>query len=240
MNKAVEIDRYAGLYVAVGIAGSGKSHSVHAQAYDAARAGVPVIAQCVTREWTEVPPDLAPHAAGAQSVADAILWIKSGKRFVITQSRNWISDAHALMRWAISSREPKGLAIPEAHMCVAKSSAALPDEVMVSITQHRHYGLSMWLDSQRPALLNTTALSMAREVRVFALAGPPDLDWAHETGGKELVALVREAAKRHADAAREEESYPRGSPEALAARAKRGWHVRLDQSRLGPYELVRL
>jgi hypothetical protein len=229
-------DSDPGPRVAVGVSGAGKTHSVRAGVYGAARAGVPVIALDIPKEWLEVPTDLAKSTALVATVPDAIKAVNDGKTLAIVRIKatQGASAAIAAAEWATDRREKakelperalSGIAIPEAHH-VFPLNKPMPGPLAEIVLQWRHVRCALWCDSQRFALLGRALREQARETRLFA-CGPGDLKDLYETGGDELVAAIREAVSRFGGG----EGDPKSEP---------GWHVRLGPSRLGPYELVRV
>lgn len=218
----------AGPTLAVGVSGAGKTYSVKR---DVERCALhhPIIVVDSMREWSDVPRWLAPHASLAASVKDAREHVKSGKRLVIVAADgDPVSPAVAACEWALAHPTLAGVAIPEAHE-VAPSGGRLPAPISRCLTAYRHFGVRLWLDTQRLARVSTTATELARVVRVFALTGDVDFRRVRDLGrdGRALEEAVRQCADRLDAWARGED--PDGQ----------GWHVPLYLARSPPYAPTR-
>lgn len=226
-------DPRAGIRIAVGLSGCGKTYGIQNQVFAFIRSGAPCIIIDVMAEWRKVPADLrdlACYVSAGQNVIAAIEnALRQGKRLIIIQDGDPCAVFETLCRWVIKRKGSGavGIAIPEAHEAISKHY--LEQAVKKCITQWRHYDLALWLDTQRPALLNTTAFAQACETRIYAIGEDIDLQWVRRLGGKALLEKVQQCADEH------RKSKDRGHiPDG------RGHHVRLDESRMGPYEVTRL
>lgn len=157
--------------------------------------------------------------AGARSVEQAAKLIDGGARLVIVRTSDAVRSAVEACGWARDHRELAGVAIPEAHR-VAPNSGRLPTEIEDAACAWRHHRVSLWLDTQRIALLSRTLTEQARLIRIYAVVGELDLRTIAELGGRELGEAVRMCAAR----------LHRGEP---------GWHVALGLVRTPPYALER-
>lgn len=86
-----------------------------------------------------------------------------------------------------------GIAVPEAHLLLPKSGGDL--RILEATTAWRHRKLALWYDTQRIALLNTTAVEVSRGpdaggLRLFPMGGHNDLKLIKAMGGKPLMALM--------------------------------------------------
>jgi hypothetical protein len=204
----------AGIRVAVGVSGAGKTHGVRKQIYAAAE-HMPVIVIDRMCEWSAVPARLSGRTQIVNSVFAAKGAISSGGvRLAIVQCKDAAKEAALACEWARDYPEIAGVAIPEAHRC-APNKGSLPQPIEDAACAWRHHRVALWLDTQRFALLSRTLVEQAREIRVYA-SGPRDVDAVvAELGGPELSDAIRECGDRLA----------RGEP---------GWHVRLQQTSIRP------
>jgi hypothetical protein len=209
----------AGITVAVGVSGAGKTFGIRQSIYDAVREGRNVVVVDRMREWSEVPSDLWPRTLGVTDVESAKAAMSATAGWLaVLRTRSDIVDVTAdACQWAIENGGC--VALPEAHRA-APNSKPLRPEIEDLVTAWRHYGARAWLDTQRISLLNRTVTEQASELRIYATVGDNDHKILRELGGRALSDAAREAAAR----------LGRGEP---------GWHVRLKMNRVGPYELVR-
>jgi hypothetical protein len=201
----------SGIRVAIGVSGAGKTHGIRREVYSAA-AHYPVIVLDRMHEWDR-------GDAGCTTVADAAKVIQAGARLVIVRPADVVSAAEAACLWARDYPGQAGVAIPEAHRPLPNGARLSPGAEDVACAW-RHYKVSLWLDTQRFALLNRTITEQAREIKLYAVAGELDTRLVAELGGRELALLVRESAAR----------LSKGEP---------GWHVALGLVRVPPYRLSR-
>lgn len=206
------------IVVAVGVSGAGKTHGIRQSVYAHVRAGGAVTVVDRMREWSHVPSDLADAAAIVPDVATATQAHAAGRRLAIVQSSTdvVVTATHAC-ELALQSRG--AVAIPEAHR-VIPSGGRVPAPIEDVLTAWRHYGVTLWADTQRIALLSRLATEQARELRIYATVGDRDHAVLRELGGRELSDAAHEAARRLAS----------GEP---------GWHIRLGLIRVPPYQLHR-
>jgi hypothetical protein len=200
-----------GIRLAVGVSGAGKTYSIRADVYRAARE-CPVMVIDRMKEWTR-------GDAGVRSVADGARAVADGARLVIVRPQDVVQATEEACRWARDYSGLAGVAVPEAHRALPNGGRLAP-AVEDCVTAWRHHRVALWLDTQRLSLLNRTVTEQARELRLFAIVGDLDLRAVSELGGRELVAAVRACAQRLAD----------GEP---------GWHVQLGLVRVPPYRVVR-
>lgn len=93
--------------------------------------------------------------------------------------------------------------IPEAHRVVPQDQAVGPQMEEV-LTAYRHYGVSVYMDTQRLAALTKMATEQAagETMRLFAMSGRRDLEVVAAIGGDDLVEAVEECATRKAEGER--------------------------------------
>ena len=204
----------AGIRVAVGVSGSGKTHAVRHDVYTAASAhGMPIVVLDRMREWSR-------GDAHARTMTEARRHFEAGARLVLLRCEDVAAATVEACAWARDWPGRAGVAIPEAHRaCPVHARLAPPVEDVVCAW--RHYDVALWLDTQRFALMSRTVTEQARLVRLFATTGALDLRGISDLGGRELVQAVRLCGER-------------------LARGEQGWHVPLGVSRLPPYVPVRL
>jgi hypothetical protein len=209
----------AGIRLAVGVSGAGKTHGARSSVIAAARAGTPVIVVDRMREWNQTPADLHDRTRGATSIAEAAKAVNDGAAIVVVRTSNDVRASIDACAWARDHERLVGVCLPEAHR-IAPNAGALPTAVEDVACAWRHYKVALWLDTQRLPLLNRTLTENAREVRLYAVTGDVDFARVRELGGRELERAVRECAAR-------------------LARGEAGWHVRLGLVRVPPYVLAR-
>lgn len=146
--------------------------------------------------------------------------------FVIFQPPgDFFNQGVKLCEWAVSDSQRghmKGLAFPEAHMVFPVKKTDLPDPMMRMLTAYRHFMVSCWFDSQRPALLNTTIRGQSGETNVFTLGAQTDIDAVSESV-RDKQAFVRQLDVCAAH-------YMRG---------EYGYHITLGVYRAPPYNISR-
>jgi hypothetical protein len=216
-----------GCRVAIGTCGSGKSYGIKRDLY-AAHERFPIIIIDSAGEWRKGPPG----TVLARDVEHAKTAFKNKARIAIIRPDDdpgpLVEEAFA---WAIGrSRDDAkhacaGVAVSEAAM-VWPNGCRLSKNVRRAMTQWRHYHVASWIDVQRVAELSTTITDLARETRVYATGGPHEIKRLHGMGGDELTSAVGECMRR----------FQAGGG---ARGTAQGWHVTLDESRMGPYEVTR-
>lgn len=220
-----------GCRVALGTCGSGKSHGINRD-LRVAMLLMPIIVIDVPGEWRTGPRG----SVLARDVGDASYQIEQGARMAIIRPQG--EDLEDLARladdafaWAIEQSTPDakqataGVAISEGSM-VWPNGCRLAAATRTAMTQWRHCHVASWIDVQRAAELAPTITELARETRVYAMGGPHELKRLYAMGGRELVLEVGECMRRF-----QEGGGARGTGQ--------GWHVTLDESRMGPYEVTR-
>lgn len=205
-----------GVRLAVGVSGSGKTYGLRREIYTATTTH-PVLVIDPMREWRTAPPSCAP--VGVRSVRDAIKAVDSGARLVVIETSDVVTDAEQACQWA-RSRGDCGVAMPEAHR-IAPNGDRLSGALDACATAWRHYRVTLWLDTQRIALLHKTLTEQASEIRLHAVFGVRDLAVIREWGGRELEKAVSDCAEKLAN----------GEP---------GWCVRLGMVRRPPYQIERV
>lgn len=203
-----------GVNLAVGVSGSGKTGGMRDEVFAYTRSH-PAIVLDPMREWRSAPPGCKP--IGVQSItgpAGAIARANEGFRLIVVETDDVARDAEQACEWA-RRRGDCGVAMPEAHR-IAPNGDRLPPSLDSCLTAWRHYRNTLWLDTQRLALLHKTATEQASEVRIHAVYGQRDLAVIREWGGRELEAAVSKCAAKLAE----------GRP---------GWCVRLGIVRRPPY-----
>lgn len=205
-----------GVNLAIGVSGGGKTGGMRPEVFGYARTN-PVIVLDPMREWRSAPPDTNP--AGCQAITGpngAIDKANKGHRLIVVETDDVARDAELACQWA-RQRCDCGVAMPEAHR-IAPNGDRLPAALDACLTAWRHYRNTLWLDTQRLALLHKTATEQASEIRIHAVYGQRDLSIMREWGGRELEAAVGRCAAKLAE----------GSP---------GWCVRLGIVRKPPYPI---
>lgn len=181
-----------GIFLAVGVSGSGKTYWIRQDVGRATASGLPTIVIDRMREWRTAPAVCKP--AGARSVEDAIKNIERGARLSVVETRNVESDAEKACAWARDYPGLAGVALPEAHR-IAPNGHPLTPAIEDVATAWRHHKVRLWLDTQRLALLSKTLTEQAGTIKVFSIFGQRDLAVIREWGGKTLEAAVAENAK---------------------------------------------
>lgn len=208
-----------GVKLAVGVSGSGKTYGLRQEVYAATRER-PVIVIDPMREWRTAPAECAPK--GVQTVSGkggAVDAVNNGARLVVVETSDVVKDAELACEWA-RQRGDCGVALPEAHR-IAPNGDRLSGALDACATAWRHYRVSLWLDTQRLALLHKTLTEQASEIRIHAVFGPRDLSVIKEWGGNALVEAVTVCATKLSE----------GEP---------GWCVRLGMVRKPPYRIERV
>jgi hypothetical protein len=217
-----------GLTVHAGLSGSGKTHAIKQEVWEALNT-MPVIVIDRMREWDFAPAGVQAIGGGTEEVLDVLSDIADndtdlrGRLAVIRPDFGEGGSAlEQTCRWAIDTPGPVGIAIPEAHRAFDKrfTSKTWPATSAI-ITEWRHHRVKLWADTQRFSLLNTDVVELSRSMRLFAMNGRNDLAAVRDIGGDDLVEAIGQCADK------------------LAA-SEPGWHVSLDVSRRGPYEIERL
>lgn len=210
----------AGLRLAIGVPGAGKTFGIMRDVYQAARMGVPCIVIDQTHEWKRAD-------ACVRTVAAAVAALDAKKaRLVIVRADDDTAAAEEACAWAVIGREQaasrglgvRGVVFPEAHNLFPSEGRLQPYSKKVA-TAWRHFHVAAWCDTQRPALLSRTVVDLAGEVRVYAVTGDVDHKALAGIGGRELSEAAHEACARMES-------------------GKRGWHVTLGLIRKGPYKLA--
>lgn len=220
-----------GCRVALGTCGSGKSTGIESDVRVAMQS-MPIIWIDVPGEWRRGPSG----AVRARDVADAAWQLENGARMAIIRPDG--ADLEDLARvaddaftWAISQSRPDakqataGVVVTEGSM-VWPNGCRLSASTRKAMTQWRHCHVATWIDVQRAAELSTTITDLARETRLYAMGGPHEVKRLNAMGGRDLVEAVGECMQRFRDG-----GGARGTGQ--------GWHVVLDESRMGPYEVMR-
>jgi hypothetical protein len=229
--------REPAIFVSVGVSGSGKTHGVKKQVFRAVAEGMSVVVIDRTREWTSVPASLSGVTALVSSVDAARARFAAGARLAIVgcTSKDLAKQVAAACAWAgekgpgDTRREglPRGVAIPEAHRVLPNVGGLVGGAEAIDdcVTAFRHANALLWLDTQRFAKLNRTAVEQAETIRVYA-CGPRDVgavaeDFATREHAPELEAAIRKCG------ARKKAKQP-------------GWYIELEQTAvLPPFELQR-
>lgn len=220
-----------GCRVALGTCGSGKSHGIERDLRVAVEF-FPIVVVDVAGEWRKGPPG----TVLARDVSDASFQIENGARMAIIRPDG--ADLEDLARlvddvfaWAIARSTPDaehataGVAVSEGSM-VWPNGCRLAASTRKAMTQWRHCHVATWIDVQRSAELSPTITDLARETRCYAMGGPHEVKRLYAMGGTELVLAVRECMELFQDG-----GGARGTGQ--------GYHVTLDESRMGPYEVTR-
>lgn len=217
----------SGLRVAIGRSGAGKTHGIRNELHEAARGHLgpieAVLALDAMGEWSGVPQDLARVTAIVRTVERGIALAQRGARLVIVQpdtSSDLRDVAEQACRWAWrrGATSVRGIAIPEAHRVAPQGN--LSPAIQAVVTAWRHGRVACWLDTQRFALLNRTAIEQASETRLYAV-GRRDRDQiVRDFGAPELGEALAQCAQR-------------------LKRGESGWHVKVDIAAEGPFRLER-
>ena len=202
----------AGIRLAVGVSGSGKTYGLTQDAKESARLGMPIIVLDRMREWT------VGHA-GTTTVEKAAQYVEKGARLVIVRAPDFYAAVEEALAWARDYKGVAGVVVPEAHGAFP-NSARLQGAAEDVATAWRHHKVALWCDTQRLSLINRTITEQADELRIYTVRGELDMRVVKEIGGKELVTVVQQCADK-------------------MRQGEKGWHVCLDQSRLGPYTATR-
>lgn len=216
-----------GCRVALGTCGSGKSYGIDRD-LRIAMEHMPIVVVDVAGERRKGPPG----TVLARDVDDAAWQLERGARMaIIRPSPTDLEDLAGLVEhvfaWAVAqSRDDAtcataGVAVSEGSM-VWPNGCRLAPSTRVAMTQWRHCHVATWVDVQRAAELNPTITDLARETRCYAMGGPHEIKRLRAMGGPELVEAVAECMRRF-----QEGGGARGTGQ--------GWHVTLDESRMGPY-----
>jgi hypothetical protein len=208
--------RDAGVRLAIGVSGAGKSYGIIRDVHRAARAGMRVVVVDSMHEWVSVPSDLAARTRRVPDVAAAVAAFNDkGTRIAIVTPHDSTAATEDACRWALETSELRGVVVHEAWM-VAPSKATLTPGLQMVTRAWRHKHVAAWLDTQRVAALSRHVTDLARETRLYAVTGDRDFAVVREIGGNELETAVRACAAKLAS----------GAP---------GWHVELGANRLGPF-----
>lgn len=214
-----------GVFLNVGVSGSGKTFTLTRDVFRHVRWGRRVVVLDRMREWNEIPTDLAETTVRIADPRDVDPATREAGLVILTDvsAEKAPGVAEELAKWAIAGRdagERRGLAFPEAHR-IAPNGAPLTRYLDEVACAWRHFGVAMWCDTQRISKLSRTITEQAKVVRLFAIVGDRDQSVVRELGGPQLSEAVLECARR----------YGRGEP---------GWHVSLGYAtRIPPFKLVR-
>lgn len=218
-----------GLWISIGRSGSGKTYGIRQQLYRAARR-IPIVALDLMGEWTPkpgvvvgLPRDLARVTCVVSSVEKATRYIERGARLAIVQPPSStevtdVAEEACAWAWRRNASSVRGVAIPEAHRVAPQGK--LSPAIGAVVTAWRHGRVAAWLDTQRFALLNRTAIEQATETRIHAVGRRDREAIAKDFGADELNAALAECARR----------MRAGQP---------GWHVKVDIAADGPFDLER-
>lgn len=221
----------AGSRLYFGMPGSGKSWLAR---HDALASGRPmlVIDTTVKDDWCNrrtkfVPPDVrawlrANRANQMAIVNDVSGWReqkKKGTRLIVVQASD--GDVKAEILEKAVKQEGLAVVVHEIHTLNHRGLLAV-DYVA---TEWRHHDLRAFLDTQRPARINTTVKELATQTHVFTLAGPRDRAACAEMVTPDDVQAFERA---HVAVC------------ALHSRGVRGAHIALDETRAGPFVPVRV
>lgn len=206
----------AGVRLAVGLPGHGKTYGIRQDVFAFARAH-PVIVLDLTHEWARPPGSLMPRdvldvAARASSVGEAAAMIDAGKRLVVVST---LEDpevvADAALKWAVNRPGRAGVAIPEAHGAFPVHKP-LSRWARTATSAWRHFDVALWVDTQRLSFINR-AFDMSQQIRVYSATAADD-ERLRAIGKEPLIAAVRECGTRNA-------------PKEHGGRGEPGWHVAL-------------
>jgi hypothetical protein len=202
----------------VGVSGSGKTFALQEDACERIDAGRRALIIDTAREWNASPHAIDPVYVETLDAARESL--RRGTRMVVLRVARpttlgpapkgevpLIERACAL---ALDERAID-LVVTEAHMHLAGDDA-VGVQTRTLITQYRHYGCALAVDTQRFAALATRVRAQASAMRLFALVGSRDLVAVDEVGGPALVAAVQAC-------------------NAKLAAGEAGWHVYIDPKR---------
>lgn len=184
------------IHLHVGTSGSGKTHALKEGIYADADRGIPFCVLEYREDWPYVPSRF--NARPYTDVKAALADLRAGvTRFaVIRDSGDPIESWDRVCRWACKAPGPSGIAVAEAHE-VMPNVRLHPKWTKRAVTQWRHYGIEMWIDTQRLAELWPTARSQAvYDTKIFATVEPTDQKVLRGIGGHELVVAVDECASR--------------------------------------------
>lgn len=222
-----------GCRVSLGACGTGKSYGIRRDVLRvAADRSFPVMVLDLTGEWKQAPRG----SVLAPSVTDAARALDAGAPLAVVRIDS-LDDAAAIadeaFAWACAQRDKDpdgkgacaGVVVNEAQL-VWPAGARLRAWTYRAISQWRHYRVAVWLDVQRVAELQITLSQLARETRLYATGAPTDLERFRAWGGQPLLDALADATRRWRDG-----GGARGTGQ--------GWHVTLDESRMGPYKVER-
>lgn len=212
-----------GVRLNVGLPGHGKTFTNRRELLSAARSH-PVIVLDLTWEWRREPYNRIPADVGpayyTTTVAKAASLIDRDARIVIVNPNDAEAEAEAACRWALARQGQAGVAVSEAHLAWPVNKP-LSSNALRCIMAHRHFGVSMWVDTQRFALLNRN-FDAAQVIRIFSVAASEaDRARLRDLGGRALEEAVARCAQRNA----KREHGGAGEP---------GWHVVLYEGVRGP------
>ncbi len=191
-----------GVRIHVGLPGAGKTHTMLFELEAFTIGGVPVIVFDRNREIKAWP--------GPSEILDSkkfrdLRALKAGILYIVYDELNetLMNYRHAIRlakhyRDELVKKRPEitlaaGIAVPEAHLLLPKAGGNL--EIVSATTLWRHRKLALWFDTQRLALLNTTAVEVARGpnaggLRLFPMGGHNDLKLVKAMGGKPLMEMM--------------------------------------------------
>lgn len=225
-----------GTGVRIGVPRSGKTLANQDDVFASVLAGLPVLALDPNHspDWNRprLPVELL---AQVPSIAAADRAVKQGKRLVVVRPDD--CDPEHLMleaaEWAITRGRDshRGLCVPEAHNFLPNSRTKLPRPVQKSITAWYHQGVRLWLDTQRFAMLNRTAIDSATVRHIHALAGTADMREVRDLGGPHLAEAVEWCARQM----KGWRAVAAGQPPTPEAPGERGWHVTVGLVTLPPF-----
>jgi len=208
------------IHLHVGTSGSGKTFGLKEGIFADADRGIPFLILECREDWTGAPARFRP--APYTDVNAAIRDLQSGAtRFAVVRPvGDPIAAWDRACEWACRTPGPCGVACAEAHE-VMPNKRIHPKWTTRAITQWRHYGIEMWIDTQRFAELWTTAVSQAvYDTKIYATVGPADLKMMQSLWGYEIVRAADECAARLAA----------GQP---------GWYVKMGLVRRPPFQIHR-
>lgn len=235
------------IHLHIGTSGSGKTFDLKKEVERDATE-IPIIVLDQMSEWTSAPRGI--FVRGVTSVEEAIaIFKKQGARakgIVIVRGMGArVGEAwDRACDWARRTPQHRGVACSEVHIPCPSGKDLLPN-VLVAATQYRHKNITIYVDTQRLALMDTTLRDQAdTDVKIFSVVGARDIDVIRGAWGRTVEENVRECARRFiAGGGREGNKRPcimcraaPGTRHALSCVVGSGWHVR---ACVPPYTVTR-
>lgn len=206
--------------IAIGVCGSGKSYLLKTLVAEEMARGDTwrFLVLDVNSEWPGEPADLVSSRTGrpldfylARTPHEALELFQQGAQAVVLrpadlsrdeeQSRE-LADACAWVCLQVGPRLPAGqgccLVLPEMHE-YSREGRPLPVHVKTIVHRFRHTRTGLLGDTQHTQDVKKEVFREAETVYFFSQSHPTDLAKVERYGGPELVAAVKECARRYAE-----------------------------------------